>query len=45
MGIIELGDSARKEFAFIMRAHLNPLEKEVLIKRYLSNPRVKKTKG
>ena len=27
MGIIELGDSARKEFTFIMGAHLNPLKK------------------
>lgn len=40
MCIIESGDSARKESAFIMGAHLNPLEKEVLIKRYLSNPGV-----
>ena len=30
MGIIELGDSARKKFPFIMGAHLNPLEKEAL---------------
>ena len=39
-GMMEARRSARKESTFIMGAHLNPLEKEVLIRRYLSNPNV-----
>ena len=38
--MMEARRSARKESTFIMGAHLNPLEKEVLIRRYLSNPNV-----
>ena len=38
--MMEARRSTRKESTFIMGAHLNPLEKEVLIRRYLSNPNV-----
>lgn len=39
-GMIETRKATRKESTFIMAAHLNPLEKEAMVRRYLSNPGV-----